>query len=442
MIPCRTQTALPCALAQPNDPNAAAAINICPSYPYELHYMKALALKRQYRQCIQRAQDLLVSSDQAEPLHFVFLNFYIALSHDGLARSMHNRSVRKSAILELAEHHYVKARDALGLLQSADPDKTPDSTALVGSQAASHSVFSPPTPQNPRHDGGQVLRLAGRPSSHHWLHSPFVTSTPSSGCSDDKHTLHTETQTPTRVTRKLPWLACLPEQDEDDDASSAELIAPTHRQYATATFAPGEGSLETPTYRTCDDEARSAGGRQSAVTLSSDELSTPQSEGDIEPSGDTSSIIMTPSRHSVSDATLPSSPPVLQSPLQTSQSSTATLAAISTPPNAHASLENSQASDASLGQKIYAMYNAHLVAFCDQLQAHIDTTTHLLAEVLATQEQKVTRAASYWSFATSESQTGKMDRIKQGKERGWKRERFRPERYRELCEKALTELAG
>ncbi|KAK5011099.1 hypothetical protein LTR28_005752 [Elasticomyces elasticus] len=355
---------------------------------------------------------------------------------------MHNRSVRKRAILELAEQHYVKTRDALGLLQSVDADDAPNSTAPVASQAANHSIFSPPDPRNSRHDGSQVFRLPGRPCSHHWLHSPFVTSTSSSSCSDSKQTSHTETQTPTCVTRKLPSLACLPEQDEDDDASSAEPIAPIHRQYAGVSFASGEGSFETPTHRTCDDGASSAGGRQGAVTLSSDELSTPRSEDGIEPSGDTSSIVMTPSRHSVSDATLPSSPPVLQSPLQASHSSTATLAAISTPPNTHVSLENSQASDASSGQKIYTTYNTHLLAFYDQLQAHIDTTTHLLAEVVATQEQKATRAASYWSFATSESQTGKMDRIKQGKERGWKRERFRPERYRELCETALAELVG
>lgn len=107
----------------------AHQVSITPDYPIALHYVKALFLARQYRQCIQRCQNLLgLESLRAfsdgypvkqhpspthvgvvDVVHVVFLNYYAALSHESLARLMHNFSASKLPAYAAAEALYEKA---------------------------------------------------------------------------------------------------------------------------------------------------------------------------------------------------------------------------------------------------------------------------------------------------------------------------------------------
>ncbi|CAD0114309.1 unnamed protein product [Aureobasidium uvarum] len=86
-------------------------VHITSSFPVELHYIKALYLNHQYKECARRCEDLLGHS-QDEPAHVVFLNFYAALSHEGLAKIMHNYSVWRLPKISAAESAYNKALDA------------------------------------------------------------------------------------------------------------------------------------------------------------------------------------------------------------------------------------------------------------------------------------------------------------------------------------------
>lgn len=85
-------------------------------------------------------------------------------------------------------------------------------------------------------------------------------------------------------------------------------------------------------------------------------------------------------------------------------------------------------------------YNAHLVSFAGMLDYHIRVVDRLLADV------KTARATRYAcarlpSFADEETKAAdRRVRIERLKAKGWKRERFVPGRYRELCERALAEL--
>ncbi|KAH0254264.1 hypothetical protein KCU91_g18087, partial [Aureobasidium melanogenum] len=86
-------------------------INITPLFPFELHCIKALYLSHQYKKCARRCEDLLVHH-QDEPAHVIFLNFYAALSHEGLARIMHIYSVWRLPKISAAESAYKKALEA------------------------------------------------------------------------------------------------------------------------------------------------------------------------------------------------------------------------------------------------------------------------------------------------------------------------------------------
>ena len=86
-------------------------------------------------------------------------------------------------------------------------------------------------------------------------------------------------------------------------------------------------------------------------------------------------------------------------------------------------------------------YNAHLVSFAEMLQKHMSTIQLLIAETQEIQAQRyaVKRLATYGNDqATKEAD--RRERILRLKARGWRRERFEPKKYMELCTRALAEL--
>lgn len=85
-------------------------------------------------------------------------------------------------------------------------------------------------------------------------------------------------------------------------------------------------------------------------------------------------------------------------------------------------------------------YNAHLISFAGMLDYHlrvIDTLLHDTKTALANRYTCIRLP----SFADEEAKAADLrvrtERLKAG---GWKRERFAPERYQDLCERALAEL--
>jgi len=75
------------------------------------------------------------------------------------------------------------------------------------------------------------------------------------------------------------------------------------------------------------------------------------------------------------------------------------------------------------------------------LTTHIDTITHLTQTTQDIQAQRHTtkRLASYGEDeeAKAADRKARIVRLRKG---GWRRERFRPERYWGVCERALGEL--
>lgn len=85
-------------------------------------------------------------------------------------------------------------------------------------------------------------------------------------------------------------------------------------------------------------------------------------------------------------------------------------------------------------------YNEHLADFAKMLQGHITTVEELISTVKNFQaDRRVKRFASL----RDDKETRAADlgaRILRLRAKGWKRERFVPEKYQELCAKALAEL--
>jgi hypothetical protein len=89
-------------------------------YPHELWHLKCLLLHRQYHQCIKASNDILGSRDEGGDSHSlfdVFATFYLAMSHDELARLMHEHSAFKLTYFERAEQHYHQAINLLPSLE-------------------------------------------------------------------------------------------------------------------------------------------------------------------------------------------------------------------------------------------------------------------------------------------------------------------------------------
>ncbi|SMR52808.1 unnamed protein product [Zymoseptoria tritici ST99CH_1A5] len=90
--------------------------SVAKGYPPECAAIKALFHQQSYRQCIQACRGLLkvngLDLDQ-RPLHKSFVLFYLALSHDEMARGMHHASVSKVPSFDSAEQFYLDALAAL-----------------------------------------------------------------------------------------------------------------------------------------------------------------------------------------------------------------------------------------------------------------------------------------------------------------------------------------
>ncbi|KAK3178934.1 hypothetical protein OEA41_001072 [Lepraria neglecta] len=89
----------------------------------------------------------------------------------------------------------------------------------------------------------------------------------------------------------------------------------------------------------------------------------------------------------------------------------------------------------------YERYNGYLISFSEMLAKHIRTIDSLIQATQEAQSARhtVKRMASYGDDEEARARDLKA-RIARLKAAGWRRERFAPERYQDLCEEALAEL--
>lgn len=423
---------------------------ITPKYPFDLHYIKALFLARRYRQCIQRCQALLASqtsqvsidafawqehsnNTQLDAAHIVFLTFYAALSHESLARLMHDFSASKLSAYGAAETLYERAIDAASSKQRPicttwvdksfrHPHTTDNQTftfprlqintalesedekhGTAGTPTIGSSLVNPrPVPQalNGARPGGLgvVQGLVNKFSRTFFSRErsprgPFKQSNRHSGNITDSHNLH-RPSTPTPMSRS---------------ASRMQLVDPFYGRRTTIV-----GLENLP---------EGGPGHLSATPPPRSETSSPANdEGNDEQVGSTERF-----NHGPVSPIVPF--PLFIEPFYTIS------------PSQH--------------------YLAHLEALQAQLRTHLQQVRVLQAETSAAQTErarqkraqsilsslpvpvkiKLPPSKSFWSFKDPQAETEKRKaRIEAGRARGWTRERFDPGRYQRLAEDALTEM--
>ncbi len=86
-------------------------------------------------------------------------------------------------------------------------------------------------------------------------------------------------------------------------------------------------------------------------------------------------------------------------------------------------------------------YNAYLIAFTEMLSNHISTVDILIHTTREAQTMRyfAKRLASYGEDEAAK-EADKQARMVKLKAVGWRTERFRPERYQDLCQRASEEL--
>lgn len=94
-----------------------------------------------------------------------------------------------------------------------------------------------------------------------------------------------------------------------------------------------------------------------------------------------------------------------------------------------------------LHSRIYERYNNSLATFADMLANHIETINALIQKAEAAHATRYTikRQLSFYGDKDAKAADIKA-RILRLKAVGWRRERFEPERYQDLCAAALAEL--
>lgn len=462
--------------------------DISEAHRLELLYVKALFLEKRHRECIVACRKILqdhqddTGAQCEHPLRTTFMKFYLALSHDELARAMHNLSQAKIPAFDQAAHLYDEAMTTLPtaeecisyLDEEPQEELTDDFKDDFEEEDEADDQPSPAklTPTS-RHDSVRSAATAekGRPWSS--LHSSASMSPPTrirhssppmrsppvsvSGLTasefDDleSHESFNEIMTPSRMPGRL-----------ERDYSSMSLIAPTRKQMQQGLMRPVRmGSPPKPYY--LSDESTQHFKR--FVVQQRTQL----------PRLDTSPTTTAPARKQLLTASEQASPidgidsPVspLGSEGESVLSELSTISPISpeTPMNWRPHPITHR--DIQL-QKTRRALTIHIHALRTQLQSHqallqtakLQTRAaqldHALARTAArgpgnalpsrlsgasTERPQSQQSQKAWPTSAEDVRgPHKQSRILAGRARDWRRDRFDPIRYARLADAALSEL--
>ena len=427
-------------------------IRVTEFYPLDLHYIKALFLQKQYRQCIKACREILKLEDtklHEHPLQQTFLQFYLALAHDELARAMHNHSQAKIPAFNQAELFYQGAIAALPTsMQCRDtiPDaaQNPEDpfydSASVSRSASSNSLGAPSYMRARPMSPPTHIRNDSLPTR-----SPPM-SPPGRATSDmddlESHESFNEIMTPNR----LPKL-------ERDYSSMSLLQAPLPQTSQGLMHPIRRGSTVKP-YHVPPRLPYSGYMEQHRSRL---------------PRLNTGSWDSSPFRKQLRSPSEEASPVISPvSPLgsEAAASDNSTISPIS--PDTPAAGEEIATPNPSSQQLPLDSLDEHLKGMQIQLESHVgllqdakQRTLDLQNERAATtrpppkkggklgaiidaagaKNQRPPPSRSYWSFTPENIKVvEKQKRIEAARGRGWARKRFDPTRYTELAEKALADL--
>ncbi|KAK6440401.1 hypothetical protein LTR95_003375 [Oleoguttula sp. CCFEE 5521] len=391
-------------------------------YPSELLAIKALFVARQYRQCINACRQTMHIShppDQSNPMRQAFMHFYLGLSHDELARALHEHSQAKLPAFDQAEQHFRTAMDTLPSVAECRASLSKLSASMTGGREAGKqapldrlfddedsekvdSAISPP-PEMLQRDYSSMSLLEFRPrlqkSTSQGLLRPIRPGSPPKQY---------------HLPPKLPYIG------------SAQ----------SRSYLPTLLTTNTPTYRP----------RSKLASYEVSPTSPVSPMGSAVFSSDISAAVSPMSAQTPVDE-LPE--PILETPKK-------------------------PASTAAQSMLDLSKVESQLDAFCTQLQTHLRLVQTARLKTTIAQAQRsartgptvgtplariprgkqmrisepktpatkgVAQSSSFWSFTPAHVQASeKQKRIEEGRARSWRRHKFDAGRYRDLAERALAEL--
>lgn len=442
-------------------------------YPTELRYIKALFAQRQYRQCIgvcRESLDTLVRQSCQHPAFEASASFYLALAHDELARLMHEHSQLKLPTYNQAEIYYQETIRALPTLQvcreslmlaqtegnfrEADgvPASAPSDNSL--DSLPSYSIPSSP-PVFPSHltEGN----LASRSPQQ------IRRDTTISDLSDfSSHDSFDEIMTPNRMLKRDVSRMSLLDQPLKRDYSSMSLLAP-HPQLQKST---SQGLLR-PIRRGSPPKAYHLPSKLSYVGKTPSKSRIPHlpalqisDSPTRKPRSRLDPMMLEPERLS------PNVSP-LESVSIGSDASTVSPILIEMP--ARNGVPEPKL-EPTAGELDLSHVNEHLEAMHAQIKTHLcllrrarlattiaqaERASHVAEPVSRRMDSITSRGGkqddgmnrrmptskSFWSFTPVDVKAAELQkRVEMGRARGWNKERFRPQKYMDLAEKALAEL--
>ena len=443
----------------PLDNMQSSNVRIPCEYP-ELRYIKALFLQRQYRRCVTICRDLLASAerDNVNSVSQTFVQFYLALAHDEIARGMHNYSQARVPAFNQAEEFYYQTIISLPTAQQCIqslPESAPQSSDEL-------SDDEEPTPRLPNSNSfssngtSRAFPSFRSPTATHVRNQsiptpPPAVMSPGTEASDlddlESHESFDQIMTPTR----MPKL--------ERDYSSISLLQSQQQQLPQGPMQPLRTDSPLEQYRVPPKLSYTGNAHQSSKLprLNTGSLS----------SSPVRKQLRTPSEQ-VSPIDSPVSP---VSPLGSEwderdvTSDVSTISPVS-PETPFAGDETLSPNAESSNQHVHATAE-HLKGMRSQLETHIkllreakQRTQDVQAERAAarkapnrggqltafldasgTRNRRIQQSQSYWSFTPEDIKLiEKQKRIQDGRRRGWMRARFDPTRYSNLADRAMAEL--
>jgi hypothetical protein len=462
----------------------------------DLQHIKVLFLQTRYKSCIRACHDTLAALNNQidqNPLSDTFVMFYLAMSHEELARAMHQNSTNKISTMDTARAYYHEALDAL-----PPPDGAHD--LYIAAQRAnelkraesrsSFSSFGDDTWEISGNDSSSTLRFQGTPISNsfprlrndsplnHWSKqdSPNSRDSNDANVSDvdfdddlDSHRGFDQIRTPGRgLPRDHSRISLI-----TSPSIQIHKSEPAHRRVDSVmqhNLWPDRPSTPAPDRPFSSHQNRPSLPQLSIVSkpTHASSLSPPDSEYYSPEYMDPVSPLCSADYASASSNS-PISPTTPTGTFDTYDIHSA----VSTQ-NGH---EEEEFHDAEESFVAADSFRDNVEGMRARIRRHIsqlhDTESMLLANQAAKRNRRTTLAAqqqsereglmagvqkpaitttapgsqqvpstrSYWSFVPAHIKaTEKQERIAAGRARNWERKRFQPERYQELCEQALGDL--
>lgn len=354
-------------------------------YPHELWHLKCLLLHRQYHQCIKSSNDVLSSHNEGgdgHPLSDVFATFYLAMSHDELARSMHEHSAFKLTYIERAEQHY---HQAINLLPSLEECRS------IVTQQHQKEINGEHAPSSPLENG----LLSPVPSAtSHTAQALFADASDSDSDSNDSSDNFSGIEAP-RITLPRPTL--------ERDYSSMSLLNVQPR----LTKSTSQGLLRPIR----------PGSPPKAHHLPP-KLPYFGKDHSSQPSRSPSPLLQTPVITVVT-------PPIEQTLGPEKQDMDLT----------HLS-EQLDGMRKQINTHINLLRRAKLATTVAQAERASCTQAPTKAP-----QKRIPKSKIFWSFTPTDVKMAEKERkIEEGRARGWVRKRYGPGKYEALVENALAEL--